>query len=267
MTDFSRALPQYTVLLASAVVAVLATITGASEANAQSAESFYRGKNLRFIVPSGAGGGYDAYGRLLARHLVDHIPGHPRIVVENMPGASGVLATNWLYNIAPRDGTVMASTYNTLLTDPLLGDTATKFDPTKFEWIGSMNTQYNACTVWHTSSIKTIEDAMKHEVRVSTTGLTGNSAKTPLMLNMLIGTKFKLIAGYETTGMRLAVERGEVEGICGLSYDTFASANPDWIQNKKIRFILQTGSQAGEGVAGRAAAHQLRARTPRRERR
>jgi tripartite-type tricarboxylate transporter receptor subunit TctC len=247
MTDFYKASPQYTVFLASAVVAsavaVFATIAGASEANAQSAESFYRGKNLRFIVPSGAGGGYDAYGRLLARHLAGHIPGTPRIIVENMPGASGVLGTNWLYNIAPRDGTAMASTYNTLLTDPLLGDTATKFDPTKFEWIGSMNTQYNSCGVWHTSSIMTIEDAMKREVRVSTTGLTGNSAKTPLMLNMLIGTKFKVIAGYSTTGMRLAVERGEVEGICGLSYDTIASANPEWIQNKKLRFILQTGSQ------------------------
>jgi tripartite-type tricarboxylate transporter receptor subunit TctC len=241
MTDFSRASANNIILFASAVAAL--AIAGASPARAQSAESFYRGKNLRFIVPSGAGGGYDAYGRLLARHLAGHVPGHPRIVVENMPGASGVLGTNWLYNIAPRDGTAMASTYNTLLTDPLLGDTATKFDPTKFEWIGSMNTQYNACAVWHTSSIKTIEDAMQHEVRVSTTGLTGNSAKTPLMLNMLIGTKFKVIAGYSTTGMRLAVERGEVEGICGLSYDTIASANPEWVLDKKLRFILQTGSQ------------------------
>src|SRR5262249_43416167 len=120
---------------------------------------------------------------------------------------------------------------------------AAKYDPTKFEWIGSMNTQYDACTVWHTSPIKTIEDAMQHEVRVSTTGLTGNSAKTPLMLNLLLGTKFKLIAGATTTGMRLAVERGEVEGICGFSYDTYAAANPAWLQGNLIRFILQSGSR------------------------
>lgn len=240
MTDLFRASPR--TMLACAVVTAL-SLAGATAASAQSAESFYSGKSLRFIVPSGAGGGYDAYGRLLARHLADHIPGHPRIVVENMPGASGLLGTNWLYNIAPHDGTVVGSTYNTLLAEPLLGNTATKYDPTKFEWIGSINTQYNSCAVWHTSSIKTIEDAMKREVRVSTTGLAGNSAKTPLMLNTLIGTKFKVIAGYTTTGMRLAVERGEVEGICGFSYDTYAAANPDWLIKKKIRFILQTGSK------------------------
>ncbi|MGH6676990.1 MAG: Bug family tripartite tricarboxylate transporter substrate binding protein, partial [Xanthobacteraceae bacterium] len=173
--------------------------------------------------------------------LGDHIAGHPHIVAENMPGASGLVATNWLYNLAPRDGTVMGSTYNTLLTDPLLGDGAAKYDPTRFEWIGSVNTQYNACMVWSTSSIKTIQDATKREVRVSTTGLTGNSAKLPLMLNALLGTKFKVIAGYTTSGMRLAVERGEVEGICGISYDTYAAANPEWLKDKKIRFILQTG--------------------------
>src|SRR5262249_15701622 len=101
----------------------------------------------------------------------------------------------------------------------------------------------DACTVWHTSSIKTIEDAMKREVRVSTTGLTGNSAKTPVMLNILLGTKFKLIAGYTTTGMRLAVERGEVEGICGFSYATYAAASPGWLKDHLIRFILQSGSR------------------------
>jgi tripartite-type tricarboxylate transporter receptor subunit TctC len=242
MIEFAKASSRNAFLLASVALAGLA-IAGAMEANAQSPESFYSGKNLRFIVPSGAGGGYDAYSRLLARHLADHIPGHPRIVVENMPGASGILGTNWLYNIAPRDGTVMGSTYNTLLTEPLLGNTAAKFDPTKFEWIGSITTQYNSCMVWHTSSIKTIEDAKKRDVRVSTTGLTGNSAKTPLMLNILLGTRFKRISGYTTTGMRLAVERGEVEGICGLSYDTYAAANPQWLRDKKIRFILQTGSK------------------------
>ena len=242
MTDFNKTSPRNAIFLASAVVAGLA-IAGAIQANAQSAESFYSGKHLRFIIPSGAGGGYDAYSRLLARHLTDHIPGNPGVVVENMPGASGIIGTNWLYNIAPRDGTVIGSTYNTLLTEPLLGNVAAKYDPTKFEWIGSITTQYNSCMVWHTSPIKTIEDAMEREVRVSTTGLTGNSAKTPLMLNMLLGTKFKLIAGYTTTGMRLAVERGEVEGICGFSYDTYAAANPQWLKDKQIRFILQTGSQ------------------------
>lgn len=219
------------------------TIAGSGLAQAQSAETFYKGKQIRFIGTSGAGGGYDAYSRLLARHLVGHVPGKPSMVFENMPGASGMRGTNWLYNVAPRDGLVMGGTYNTLLTVPLLGGAMAKYDPTKFEWIGSITTQYNSCMVWHTSPIRTIEDAMKQEVRVSTTGVTGNSALTPLMLNMLIDTKFKVISGYSTTEMRLAVERGEVDGICGFSYDTYSAANPDWLLNKRIRFILQSGSK------------------------
>jgi tripartite-type tricarboxylate transporter receptor subunit TctC len=229
-------------LLALAFVAALA-VAGATRTHAQSAESFYRGKNLTFIVPDGVGGGYDAYARLLARHLADHIPGHPRIVAENMPGAAGLIATNWLYHVAPHDGSVMGETYSTLLTEPLLGDAAALYNPTKFEWIGSMTRQYNVCMVWHTSPIETISDATSREVRVSTTGLAGNSTKLPLMLNTLIGTKFKVIAGYTSGGMRLAVERGEVEGICGVPYDTYQAANPEWLTDRKIRFILQTGSK------------------------
>jgi tripartite-type tricarboxylate transporter receptor subunit TctC len=229
-------------MLALAVAASLSAAS-APRTNAQSAASFYSNKNLRFIVPDGVGGGYDAYSRLLARHLADHIPGHPRIVAENMPGAAGLVATNWLYNVAPHDGSVMGATYNTLLTEPLLGDAAAKYDPTKFNWIGSITRQYNVCMVWHTSSIRTIEDAKTREVRVGTTGLAGNSTKLPLMLNTLLDTKFKVIAGYTSGGMRLAVEREEVEGICGVPYDTYAAANPEWLQDKKVRFILQTGSK------------------------
>ncbi|HET9149947.1 MAG TPA: tripartite tricarboxylate transporter substrate-binding protein [Alphaproteobacteria bacterium] len=223
-------------------------VFGVGAAAAQDAATFYKGKQFKFISTSGPGGGYDAYSRLLSRHIADHIPGNPSLVFENMPGASGMRGTNYMYNIAPKDGTVMAGTYNTLLTDPLLGDTAAKYDPTKFEWIGSITTQYNSCMVWAVSPIKTIEDAMKQEVKVSTTGMTGNSALTPAMLNKLIGTKFKLIAGYTTTGMRLAVEQGEVDGICGFSYDTYEAANRDWIQNKRIRFILQTGTVPNKAI-------------------
>jgi tripartite-type tricarboxylate transporter receptor subunit TctC len=223
-----------------ACVLVVGLVSSAST-NAQSAKDFYAGKQLRFVIASGAGGGYDVFGRLLARHLGDHIPGHPSVVVENMPGASGVVATNWLYNQAARDGTVLGATYDALLTEPLLGDSATRYDPPKFNWVGSIDTSYITCAVWHTSPVKTIQDAMQVEVKVSTTGFSGDSAKLAPMLNMLIGTKFKVIAGYSTTGMRLALERGEADGICGFSYATFESANPEWVRDGKIRFILQTG--------------------------
>jgi len=244
------------VLIRSLAVApfLAALLIGAGGAYAQSApnqsaEAFYKGKNLRLVIPSGAGGGYDAYTRLLGRHIGDHIPGNPTIVVENMPGASGIRGTNYIYNVAPKDGTVMASTYNNLIVEPLLGNTQAQWDSRKFEWIGSMTTQYNSCMVWATSAIKSIDDAKKQEVKVSTTGLAGNSAKTPLELNMLLGTKFKVISGYSTTDMRLAVERGEVDGICGLSYDTYEAANPDWLINKRIRFILQTGAKPNPKIA------------------
>jgi tripartite-type tricarboxylate transporter receptor subunit TctC len=248
MFGLSKASARHAVFLTLAIM-VSVPIAGARDAKAQSAASFYGGRDLKFIIPDSAGGGYDAYSRLLARHLANHIPGKPHIVPENMPGASGLIATNWLYNVAPRDGSVMGATYNTLLTDPLLGDTRAQYDPTRFQWIGSITTQYNACMVWHTSSIKTIEDARKREVRVATTGLTGNSAKLPMMLNELIGTKFKVIAGYTSSGMRLAVERGEAEGICGLSYDSYQAANPEWLKDHKIRFILQTGSRPVKALA------------------
>ena len=223
--------------LAVAIAVGSAALAASLPAYAQSAADFYKGKDLQFIIPDDAGGGYDAYSRLLARHLSDHIPGNPHLVLENMPGAAGVRSANWLYNQAPKDGTVLGSTYNTLLTEPLLGDTATHYDPTKFEWIGSITTQYNACMVWNTSPIKTIQDAMKDEVKVSTTGLSGNSAKTPLMLNMLLGTKFKVISGYTTNDMRYAVERGEVDGICGFSYDTFMAASPEWLLDNKVQLF------------------------------
>lgn len=239
----SRGATRFTTALLAAASAAVVGLFAAGQAQAQSAEQFYKGKRVTMIIPSGAGGGYDAYSRLLARHLDRNLPGQPAIVAQNMDGASGIRGTNYLYQVAPKDGTTMGSTYNTLLTEPLLGNTAAQFDPSKFEWIGSLATQYNACMVWHTSPIKTIEDATRREVLVSTTGMSGNSAKTPLMVNMLLGTKFKVISGYKTTEMRLAVERGEVEGICGLSYDTYVAANPEWLRDKKIRFILQAGSK------------------------
>lgn len=238
MNDFKRTSGLNTTFLATAIIAGL-TLAGSTVANAQSVEKFYKGKNLKMIIVSGAGGGYDAYSRLLSRHIADHIPGHPSMINQNMPGASGIRGTNYLYNVAPHDGSVMGMTYNTDITEPLLGDNRAKFDPTKFNWIGSINTQYNTCAVWHTSPVKTIQDAMKQQVRVSTTGLSGNSAKTPVMLNKLLGTKFKVIAGYSTRGMRLAVERGEVDGICGFSYDTYAAADPEWLKDHKIRFLIQ----------------------------
>jgi tripartite-type tricarboxylate transporter receptor subunit TctC len=220
-------------------------ITGAAIAQGVS----YEGKTLRMIIPSGAGGGYDAYARALAAHIGDHLPGKPTIVNQNMPGASGMIAINWSYSDnAPKDGSVLIATYNSLLVEPLFNNPQAKYDPRKFEWIGSIGKQQQICLSWHTSPIKSIEQAKEREVVVSATGATGNTAVIPKMLNTLLGTKFKVVTGYTTTESRLAVERGEAEGLCGHSYSTLKASNPDWIINKRINVLMQTGATAQEGL-------------------
>ena len=209
----------------------------------------YEGKTLRIIIPSGAGGGYDTYARVLSAHIDKHLPGKPTIVNQNMPGASGMIATNWgASDNAPKDGMVLIATYNALLLEPLFDNAQAKFDPRKFEWIGSIGKQQQICVTWHTSPIKSIEQAKAREVIVSATGATGNAATMPKMLNAMLGTKFKVVTGYNTAESRLAVERGESEGVCGLSYSTLKASNPDWIVNKRINVLVQTGATAQQGL-------------------
>jgi tripartite-type tricarboxylate transporter receptor subunit TctC len=225
----------------------IAGIFMASGAGAQGAPT-YQGKQVRMVIPSGAGGGYDTYARVLAQHLEKHIPGQPNIVPQNMPGASGMIATNWAATAAPKDGSVIVSTYNALLIEPLFDNAVATYDPRKFEWIGSIGKQQQICVTWNTSPIKSIDQAKEREVIVAATGVTGNSATMPKMLNAMLGTKFKVVTGYTTTESRLAVERGEAEGICGLSYATLKASNPDWIINKRINVLVQTGTTTQEGL-------------------
>jgi tripartite-type tricarboxylate transporter receptor subunit TctC len=220
-----------------------------SETAAQSNNALYAGKQIRMVIASGAGGGYDAYGRALARHIGKYIPGNPGIVTQNMPGASGIAATNWAYSAAPKDGTVILATYNALLAEPLYGNPAARFDPLKLVSVGSISGQQNICATWHTSPIKTIAQARDKEVTVAATGATGNSATLPKILNNMLGTKFKVILGYSTTGSRPAVERGEVDGVCGLSWSTLKASKPDWVRNKRINVLIQTGSKPQQGLA------------------
>lgn len=222
-------------------------IGGGAPAAAQS-EGFFKGKQVRMVIPSGAGGGYDTFARVLSLHLRKHLPGNPAMVDQNMPGASGMLATNWAASAAPKDGTVIVATYNTLLIEPLFGNPQVRYDPRDFEWIGSMGKQQQICVTWHTSPIKTIEQAKERQVIVAATGATGNSATMPKQLNTLIGTKFRVVPGYSTTEARLSMERGESEGICGLSYSTLKASSPDWIENKRINVLVQTGSTPQAGL-------------------
>lgn len=219
-----------------------AAALAATEAFAQSAEAeLFKGKQMRMVIASGAGGGYDTYARVVSRYMAKHVPGQPAFINQNMDGAGGLTAANWAFNVAPKDGTVILSPFNSIFYEPLFGNKAAQYDPRKFAWLGSIGKQQQTCLTWHTSPIKTIEDAMKREAVFAASGAASNSATTPKIVNQMIGTKFKVITGYGSTESRLAVERGEAEGLCQ-SWGTLKTAAPDWLQNKQITVLVQTGS-------------------------
>jgi tripartite-type tricarboxylate transporter receptor subunit TctC len=212
--------------------------------NADSIEDFYKSRPITMLVGSGAGGGYDTYARAFARHWTDHIPGHPNIIAKDMPAAAGLAAASTLYNGAERDGTVIGAFTNGAAMDPLFGNPGAHYDPLKFNWLGSIGKLENVCATWHTSPVKTVADARAREVIVAAAGATSNTAIVPKMLNALIGTRFKVVSGYDpNSGLTMAVERGEAEGICGLSWSTMKASRPHWIKDHLLNVIVQMGLQ------------------------
>ncbi len=224
-----RASPR-AILLLSALVAF------AQPAAAQT--PYYKDKTIRLIAGSAAGGGYDSYARLMAQHLRRHIPGNPTIVVQNMPGAGSLVAANHLYNVAPRDGTVIAGINSLVATHPLVSPERTRFDPTHFRWIGSALREYHTGVAWHTTPVKTFADVFTHELLVAGSG--GSTNLYPVFVAGLLGAKLKMIPGYQGTraGM-LAMERGEVAGNFGISWASLKATQAAWIKENKIRVFVQ----------------------------
>jgi tripartite-type tricarboxylate transporter receptor subunit TctC len=217
-------------------------------AQAQSAEDFFKSTTLTMVVASGAGGGYDATARTVARHMSRFLPGNPTIVIKNMPGAAGLTGANYIANNAPKDGSTTLAAANAPLMLPIYDSKIARFDPRKLEWIGSTDKQQAVCLTWHTSPIKTLADATKREVPVAATGVAAGPGIYPKILDALFGTKFKVIAGYDTGGMRLAMEKGEVEGICGLAWQTWKLTSPDWIRDKKFNVLTQLGLEKNKEI-------------------
>jgi tripartite-type tricarboxylate transporter receptor subunit TctC len=208
--------------------------------SAQTVEEFYRSKPITMLIGSGAGGGYDTYARIFARHLSRHIPGNPNIIAKNMPAAAGLAAASALYTTADKDGSTIAAFTNGAAMDPLFGNASARYDAQKFNWLGSIGKLQNVCATWHRSEVKSIAAARAREVIVAAAGATSNSAIVPRTLNALLGTKFKVIAGYDTgAGLTLAIERGEAEGICGLSWSTIKASRPHWIRDRLLNIIVQ----------------------------
>ncbi len=221
---------------------LLVALAAPSNAPAQTVEELFRGRSITMLVGSGAGGGYDTYARIFARHLSRHIPGQPAIIAKNMPAAAGLAAASTLYTTAEKDGTVIAALTNGAALEPLLGNPGARYDPRKLGWLGSIGKLQNVCATWHSSPVKTIDAARTREVVVAAAGAASNTAIVPKALNALIGTRFKVIAGYDPgAGLTLSIERGEAEGICGLSWSTMKASRPHWIRERLLNVIVQMG--------------------------
>src|SRR5438105_1489708 len=223
------------------IIAAVLTVCGAT-ASAAAQPSSYQGRQMVMIVASGAGGGYDTYARALVRYLPKYIPGNPSVVPKNVPGAGGLIAANTLYNSTAPDGLTFAALTNGAAMDPLFGETAARFDARKFNWIGSIGKLENICVTRKESPVTRIEQARTREITVAASGATGNSAIMPKIVNRFLGTKFRVIGGYtEGSGVTLALERGEVDGVCGMSYSTLKTTHPDWFRDHRVNVILQIG--------------------------
>jgi tripartite-type tricarboxylate transporter receptor subunit TctC len=206
-----------------------------------SVEEFYRGRKIDLIIGYSPGGTYDLYARLVARHLGSYIPGKPLIVPRNMPGAGSRAAVNWIYNVAPRDGTVLATADQSLSLQQAAGDKRIGFDTTKLIYIGNPNVENNTTAAWHASGIKTLDDARRREVTVGATG-GSTSSQYPKAMNALLGTRFKIILGYPGgNDVNLALERGEVEVRGSNSWTSWKATRPDWLAEKKINILVQIG--------------------------
>jgi tripartite-type tricarboxylate transporter receptor subunit TctC len=227
---------------AKSAIACISLLLGLQGASAQSVEEFYKGRQINLLIGGGAGGGYDVYYRALGRHLGKHIPGHPNIIPKNQPAASGLAAAATLYTTADKDGATIAAFPNNIPMDPLFGNPAARYDALKLNWLGSIGKLQNVCATWHTSPIKTIQQAQEREVVVAAAAAPTNTAIMPRVLNALLSTKFKPIIGYDPgSGLTMAIERQEAEGICGLSWSTMKASRPHWISQNLLNVIVQMG--------------------------
>lgn len=204
---------------------------------------FYKGRTVAMLVASGPGGGYDLYARTLVRHYPRHIPGNPNIVIQYVPGGGGIVAANTLYSVTPRDGTGMGLLASSTFLLAAVGDKNTKFDNLKFTFIGNMNEEVDTCSVWHTTGIKSADDLKTREVIIGTAGPGSNSQTFPLGMNSVLGMKFKSIPGYHGGAQirTTAMERGELQGTCGIFVSTMNAQFPKQLADGHLKVILQMG--------------------------
>ncbi len=233
-----------------------------SAASAQSVAQFYRGKIVTIFVGFGTGGGYDGYAQLLARHMGRHIPGEPNLIVKHMAGAGSMLMTNYLYNVAPRDGTAFGIMASNVAFSPLIGSaeekSAVKFEAAKLGWLGSLEKFTPLGLAWHNTGIRTLDDVKKREMRFGSSGPSSGGEIYAQLLNEMLGTKLKSIRGYRgSNDITLAIERGEVDGFIGWCWTCMKAEKPQYLANKLVNVFVQLGLDPEPEMAGIPAALDL----------
>lgn len=238
-------------------VVAIGLLAGTERGHAQSADEFFRGRQLTLLVGGGAGGAIDVYARLLARHIVRYLPGNPTVAPRNFPAAGGVQAYMSLGTTAPRDGSTFATSARGPLTDPLYSERPAPYDVRQFIWIGAMNDDSSVCYTRAASSIRTLADARRHEATMASTGILAESSKFPIALNATIGTRFKVITGYSgTSNTLLAVERGETEGRC-TTVGSINATQAGALANRTINVLVQIGLNKRADLADVPSALEL----------
>ena len=223
---------------------------GAMPAGAQPAAELFAGKTASLIIGFGPGGGYDLWGRTVARHIGKHLPGKPSVVPQNMPGAGSYVAASHIYNAAPKDGTVFGIIARDAALGPLSGAPGARFDATKLSWLGSPTKEHNVCIAFHTAQVKDVKQLRDTQLILGDTGPGTGTRSYPKVLNDLLGFKFKLVSGFRSSAdVFLAMERGEVDGICE-SLDSVNQRKPDWIANKTVNVLLQAGAEPHPSLKG-----------------
>ena len=249
-------------MLKRILAALIATGIGTFSAGADAVEDFYKGKFVTIVTSTGVGGPFDLTARALAKHMFRYIPGRPTMIVRNMPGGGHVLATNFMYQQAEKDGTVIATVNNSVPLHQVLGGQGVRFDARRFYWLGSTGTSNLMTVAWHTSGFKTMDDVMQRELIIGATGTGSGTFIYPNAMNVVLGAKFKIVMGYKSTAeIDLAMERGEVAARAGASLAGILQERPTWIEGNRVVVLSQIGDVRDPAFPHVPLMHEL-AKTP-----
>jgi tripartite-type tricarboxylate transporter receptor subunit TctC len=204
------------------------------------AADYYAGKTINFVVGTDTGGGFSIYARAIAKYLPRYIPGNPMIVVRNMPGAGGAVASTWLYQMAPRDGTVIGSVSPNAILAKLLGEGRAGYEPDKFNYLIGAERSTRLCVTFHRSRVRTLKDALAHDSIIGATTVGSPTREYAAIMRRTLGARFEIVSGYKgPADLFVAMERGEIDGVCGIDWSALKAQQPDWLRERKLNLLVQ----------------------------